>query len=202
MAATALQKIVSAAKKLRKKNPGLTWRAAVDKASAIYRREKKPARKKPAVKKVGKVPAKKSAGKKPVSRHTDTKSHNVNIRVMSGSGSLSVYGTVEEKLKTLIGRRVTSYSRFVYVQDDSAPDGWRRVPVPAKYRYWIIERAYWGKNKGRWYVEGSRPDLGKIPGQSFSLVFEVFQLDRLTDFLTGKIVRDPFTRDPVAKLNK
>lgn len=84
---------VSEAKKLRKKNPKLSQPEALKQAFAIeYKKErsgkriagpaKKAARKKVAKKCAPKKAARKTA--KPGERHTDTKSHNVNIRVMSG----------------------------------------------------------------------------------------------------------------------
>lgn len=82
---------VQEAGKLRKKNPKLSQADAVKKAWAILygkaRTGKKvgaPAKKtvrKPAAKKA--APVKKCAPKKPAT-HSDSKSHNVNIRVMSG----------------------------------------------------------------------------------------------------------------------
>lgn len=90
------KKAIEEAAKLRKKNPKLSQAAAVKQAWAIlYGKERskkigapaKKAAKKSAPKKAApKKPAKKCAPKKsaPGERHTDTKSHNVNIRVMSG----------------------------------------------------------------------------------------------------------------------
>ena len=72
------KKVVAEAKKLRKKNPKLTQAQAVKQAWAISYSKKK----------VGAAPKKKSlkkkSAKKSSSYHKDTKSHNVNIRVMSG----------------------------------------------------------------------------------------------------------------------
>jgi len=105
---TALQWIVKEAKAIKKKYPKRfsKWTEYVAQASAIYASKhkgkspvgkKKAAPKKAAKKKVGAAPkkkaapkkvvkkvAKKAAPKKSVSLHKDTKSHNVNIRVMSG----------------------------------------------------------------------------------------------------------------------
>jgi hypothetical protein len=67
------KKVVAEAKKLRKKNPKLTQAQAVKQAWAMTYTKKK----------VGAAPKKKAA-KKSSSYHKDTKSHNVNIRVMSG----------------------------------------------------------------------------------------------------------------------
>jgi len=79
------KKVVAEAKKLRKKNPKLTQAQAVKQAWAIMytkKRAKVGATKKKAAKK-------KAATKKSSSYHKDTKSHNVNIRVMSGIEKLS-----------------------------------------------------------------------------------------------------------------
>lgn len=77
MAITHLQRITTKAKQLRKSNPKLKWIDAVKKASKLMP-------KKTASKKVGAV-KKKAAKKTAVKKHVDTKSHNVNIRVVSGA---------------------------------------------------------------------------------------------------------------------
>ena len=79
--------IVKEASKLRKKNPKLTQAQAVKQAWAISYGKKRAGV--GAVKKKAaptKVKAKKS--KRTSEMHTDTKSHNVNIRVVSGIGSI------------------------------------------------------------------------------------------------------------------
>lgn len=89
---------VAEAKKLRKKNPRLSQPEALKQAFAIeYKKERSGKRmagptKKAAKKAAPKKAAKKCAPKKtlrkaamPGERHTDTQSHNVNIRVMSGT---------------------------------------------------------------------------------------------------------------------
>ena len=78
--------VVKEAGKLRKKNPKLTQAQAVKQAWAISYSKKRAGvgavKKKAAKKKAAtKVKAKKS---KSTEMHTDTKSHNVNIRVISG----------------------------------------------------------------------------------------------------------------------
>jgi hypothetical protein len=90
---------VNEAGKLRKKNPKLSQADAVKQAFAILygkaRTGKKvgaPAKKtvrKPAAKKA--APVKKCAPKKPAT-HSDSKSHNVNIRVMSGTSNYVLWG--------------------------------------------------------------------------------------------------------------
>lgn len=76
------KKAIDEAKKLRAKNPKLTQAAAVKQAFAILYSKDKP-KKVGAVKKKA-APKKKAAVKKANSVHKDTKSHNVNIRVVSG----------------------------------------------------------------------------------------------------------------------
>lgn len=82
MAANHLKKITAKAKQLRKAHPKMKWTDAVKKASASMKGASKPAAKKSAPKK---RVVKKAAKKVAVKRHTDTKSHNVNIRVVSGA---------------------------------------------------------------------------------------------------------------------
>ena len=114
---TALQVIIKEAKAIRKKSPKMEWKKAVAQASAIYaskHKGKSPVGKKHAVKKKAakKITKKKSVGKyvktvrkgkvtdviykrkkigavkkSATTMHKDTKSHNVNIRVMSGVDS-------------------------------------------------------------------------------------------------------------------
>jgi len=82
--ANALQKIITTAKGLQRKNKNLSWKDAIKKASAMYRATSKPAKKKS----VGRKPARKKAARKksaPRAKHIDKKSHNVNIRVVSGA---------------------------------------------------------------------------------------------------------------------
>lgn len=94
--------VVKEAQKLRKKNPKLTQAQAVKQAWAIsYSKERSgtklgAVKKKKATKKKSatKVKAKKS---KSTEMHTDTKSHNVNIRVVSG---------IDEKLQKQITHEV------------------------------------------------------------------------------------------------
>jgi len=74
------KKVVAEAKKLRNKNPKLTQAQAVKQAWAIMYSKKRAGV--GAVKK--KIAKKKAAPKKSSSYHKDTKSHNVNIRVISG----------------------------------------------------------------------------------------------------------------------
>lgn len=87
---TALQQIIKEAKVIWKKHPKLSWQEAIKKASTIYKSKHKPKKSGKAI--AGKRIVKKSAPKKSApkkvatkkSTHMDTKSHNVNIRVVSG----------------------------------------------------------------------------------------------------------------------
>jgi hypothetical protein len=92
--AERFKKAIAEAKKLRKKNPKLTQAQAVKQAWAIlYKTGKVAGTKKTATKKTAKKKAKTK------SYHKDTKSHNVNIRVMSGTmGEISdsVIHTIKE----------------------------------------------------------------------------------------------------------
>lgn len=84
---TTLQKIVTAAKKLKKQHPNKysKWTDYVKAAAKTI---------KPAAKKVGAVKRKKA----PASRHTDKGSHNVNIRVVSGIDSNKFYINLLSKI--------------------------------------------------------------------------------------------------------
>lgn len=73
------KKVVAEAKKLRKKNPKLTQAQAVKQAWAISYSKKRAG-----VGATKKAAKKKAEPKKSSSYHKDTKSHNVNIRVISG----------------------------------------------------------------------------------------------------------------------
>lgn len=95
-------KAISEAKKLRSKNPKLTQAAAVKQAFAILYGKQKP-KKVGAVKKKA-APKKKAALKKANSVHKDSKSHNVNIRVVSGvnndvTRSINAYKKLENDIK-------------------------------------------------------------------------------------------------------
>jgi len=111
---TALQQIIKEAQAIRRKSPKMEWKKAVAQASAIYaskHKGKSPVGKKRVIKKkaIKKTATKKAVGKyvktvrkgkitdviykrkkigavkkSATTMHKDTKSHNVNIRVMSG----------------------------------------------------------------------------------------------------------------------
>jgi len=97
------KKVVAEAKKLRKKNPKLTQAQAVKQAWAIMYSKKRAG--------VGAV--KKKAAKKSSSYHKDTKSHNVNIRVMSGwkKGKTHIIEKNEGKVPDAKNVRVTRIAK-------------------------------------------------------------------------------------------
>ena len=81
--------VVKEASKLRKKNPKLTQAQAVKQAWAIsYGKERKGEKLGATKKKAAPTKVKAKKSKRTSEMHTDTKSHNVNIRVMSGIGSI------------------------------------------------------------------------------------------------------------------
>lgn len=88
--------IVKEASKLRKKNPKLTQAQAVKQAWAISYSKKRAGVGAVKKKAATKVKAKKS--KRASEMHTDTKSHNVNIRVLSGTKK-----TIKNKEKRIFG---------------------------------------------------------------------------------------------------
>jgi hypothetical protein len=75
--------VVKEAAKLRKKNPQLTQAQAVKQAFAISYSKERKGEKLGAVKKKSATKVK-ATKRKGTEMHTDTKSHNVNIRVVSG----------------------------------------------------------------------------------------------------------------------
>ena len=85
--------VVAEAKKLRKKNPKLTQAQAVKQAFAISYSKKRAGvgavKKKAAPKKKAATKVKAKKSKRTSEMHTDTKSHNVNIKVVSGIEKLS-----------------------------------------------------------------------------------------------------------------
>lgn len=107
-----LKKAASEAKKIRKQNPKLSQGEAMKKAFAVLGASK------PVTKKSTKPMAKKSVTKKPATRtkiHKDTKSHNVNIRVVSG---VPTYADVE------MARELQ-----LYADNDSQLYYQRRLPI-------------------------------------------------------------------------
>jgi len=109
--------VVAEAKKLRKKNPKLTQAQAVKQAFAISYGKKRA--------KVG--AAKKS---KPTSdMHKDTKSHNVNIRVMSGMGSAI------DELNYLVKEKKKAEENFLVAKANKNKKG-NTKEVKEHYIFW------------------------------------------------------------------
>jgi hypothetical protein len=106
---TQLQKIVAKAKTLRKSYPNTKWTDLIKKASKLVTPASKSVAgtKKKAVKKhapVKPLTKKKKAVKKSPARslHKDTKSHNVNIRVMSGAKRSKTRSAESEKIRSTV----------------------------------------------------------------------------------------------------
>jgi len=118
---------VAEAKKLRKKNPKLTNTQALRQAFAISygkKRAKVGAAKKS---KPTKVKEKKS---KPTSdMHKDTKSHNVNIRVMSGMGSAI------DELNYLVKEKKKAEENFLVAKANKNKKG-NTKEVKEHYNFW------------------------------------------------------------------
>ena len=91
--------VVKEASKLRKKNPKLTQAQAVKQAWAMSYSKKNnkvgAVKKKTATKKKSATKVKAKKGKKTSEMHTDTKSHNVNIRVISGLDKINTHHVKE-----------------------------------------------------------------------------------------------------------
>lgn len=136
--------IVKEAGKLRKKNPKLTQAQAVKQAWAISYGKKSAGvgavKKKTVTKKKAKptkVKAKK--GKRTSEMHTDTKSHNVNIRVMSGMGSPM------EDLNYLLREKKKATENFEVAKANRNRRGDTKE-VKEHYNYWY--------NRLRDYIKG------------------------------------------------
>jgi hypothetical protein len=98
---------IKEAGKLRKKNPKLTQAEAVKQAWAILYSKQRKGEKLGAVKKKSATKVKAKKGKS-TEMHTDTKSHNVNIRVMSGIGAIKSSGirTLQKKFGILAAKKL------------------------------------------------------------------------------------------------
>ena len=98
--------VVKEAGKLRKKNPDLTQAQAVKQAFAISYGKKRAGV--GAVKKATPTKVKAKKGKRTSEMHTDTKSHNVNIRVMSGIGAIKSSGVkmLQKKFGILAAKKL------------------------------------------------------------------------------------------------
>lgn len=133
------KKVVAEAKKLRKKNPKLTQAQAVKQAWAISYSKKRAGV--GAVKKKAtstKVKAKKS--KRTSEMHTDTKSHNVNIRVMSGTKEYS--GKVLDELNATLNRisnaeiaidKLKTGIKYKQFKNEDVPEAKRRIKKYTEY---------------------------------------------------------------------
>jgi hypothetical protein len=156
---TALQVIIKEAKAIRKKSPKMEWKKAVAQASAIYaskHKGKSPVGKKHAVKKKAakKVAKKKAVGKyvktvrkgkitdviykrkkigavkkSATTMHKDTKSHNVNIRVMSGMDHYPIRFTRITNDVYGNPRYVVHYPEFLNSEENAF------IPFSKKYDY-------------------------------------------------------------------
>lgn len=108
------KKVVAEAKKLRKKNPKLSQAQAVKQAwSIMYSKTGTSKKKVGAVKK--KVAKKKTTAK---SFHKDTKSHNVNIKVVSGLPRTKKFINIPAKQKTWFRYYVNGFYGKKGVQAD------------------------------------------------------------------------------------
>lgn len=98
--------VVKEAGKLRKKNPSLTQAEAVKQAWAISYGKKRA--RVGAAKKATPTKVKAKKGKRTSEMHTDTKSHNVNIRVVSGIGAIKSSGVkmLQKKFGILAAKKL------------------------------------------------------------------------------------------------
>ena len=98
--------VVKEAGKLRKKNPSLTQAEAVKQAWAISYGKKRAGV--GAAKKATPTKVKAKKGKRTSEMHTDTKSHNVNIRVVSGIGAIKSSGVkmLQKKFGILAAKKL------------------------------------------------------------------------------------------------
>jgi len=121
------KKVVAEAKKLRKKNPKLTQAQAVKQAWAIMYSKKRAGvgatKKKAAKKKAKPTKVKLKKGKASGEMHTDTKSHNVNIRVMSGIDQYKQMQFVLNDIKFL-SQRIQEQQKIV--------DSYKKLPLNIK----------------------------------------------------------------------
>jgi hypothetical protein len=122
--------VVKEAQKLRKKNPKLTQAQAVKQAWAISYSKKRAGvgaiKKKAAPKKKAATKVKAKKSKRTSEMHTDTKSHNVNIRVISGTQTdiVSKYVKANEEIKAL--ERVLIRNKETQKKAPYRTDFWRK----------------------------------------------------------------------------
>jgi len=123
--------VVAEAKKLRKKNPKLTQSQAVKQAFAISYGKKRAGvgavKKKAAPKKKAEPTKVKAKKRRSTEMHTDTKSHNVNIRVISGIGNI---GQKFTRVNNDINGNPRYVVHFLEVLNDE-----ERVSIPFNKKY-------------------------------------------------------------------
>ena len=120
--------VVKEAAKLRKKNPKLTQAEAVKQAFAISYSKQRKGEKLGAVKKKSATKVKAKKGKS-TEMHTDTKSHNVNIRVISGIGNI---GQKFTRISNDINGNPRYVIHFLEVLNDEERTS---IPFNKKYEY-------------------------------------------------------------------
>jgi hypothetical protein len=126
--------VVAEAKKLRKKNPKLTQAQAVKQAWAISYTKERKGEKLGAAKKAAPTKVKAKKSKRTSEMHTDTKSHNVNIRVVSGIKvkSKELRKQLEKKgYKLTHGYTVAKRKRIGEMPTFSDPDAAREIELYA-----------------------------------------------------------------------
>ena len=125
--------IVKEASKLRKKNPKLTQAQAVKQAWAISYGKKRAGvgavKKKAASKKKAATKVKAKKSKRTSEMHTDTKSHNVNIRVVSGMGSAI------DELNYLVKEKKKAEENFAVAKANKNKKG-NTKEVKEHYNFW------------------------------------------------------------------
>ena len=148
---TQLQKIVAKAKTLKKSHPNTKWTDLIKKASKLVSPAKKSVgsvKKKSTVKKAVKKYApvkplakKKKAVKKSIARstHKDTKSHNVNIRVMSGiNDSLKRFNDTIKEIHSLeegiirVKKGIPDMHKFEKQRANEVLRNWRKMLIELK----------------------------------------------------------------------
>jgi hypothetical protein len=126
--------VVAEAKKLRKKNPKLTQAQAVKQAWAISYSKERKGEKLGAAKKATATKVKAKKSKRTSEMHTDTKSHNVNIRVVSGIKvkSKELRKQLQKKgYKLTHGYTVAKRKRIGEMPTFSDPDAAREIELYA-----------------------------------------------------------------------
>ena len=163
---------VSEAAKLRKKNPRLSQAEAVKQAWGIlYGKERAGKRIGAPKKSAPKKAAKKAA--KPGERHTDTKSHNVNIRVMSG-----VKSDIKKRIKQS-GKRLKHGYSIVTGEIRKLSGLSRIIGTPHKSKYYIKYKTETQENKIEYF--------DKLPKGIYYGSDKIAYLMRLTNVGTALI---------------